>query len=239
LNEGHHKKLQWQHLVGRKDAYEHRGGFVVTNGYYWRQASSGQSKDSSANKIPEWAKWTGDPFYDNYAHAEPGTVGAYSSGGIWRLSQSLTVLWNKDLKAVLDDEVFSKIGIAANEWDWLPGKVVHDDVDFYPHMPGYGAFIDPPYEINGHPVRGGGGWVVMSAKNLARFGHLIATGGIWKGERVISPDFLRGHHGGNGCHVNGESTYYTAMGRVTTQGINHPLPDHLFAGPVKARSVVA
>ena len=100
-------------------------------------------------------------------------------------------------------------------------------------MPGYGDFLDPPYEINGHVVRGGGGWVVMSASNLARFGHLVATQGLWNGERLISEDYLRGHSGGNGSLVSGESTYYTAMGKVTTVGIGHPLPNDLFSRPIQ------
>lgn len=43
----------------------------------------------------------------------------------------------------------SKIGIPADRWDWVPGKVVHDEIHWYPNMPGYGDFIDPPYEIGG------------------------------------------------------------------------------------------
>lgn len=228
LDAGHHKKLTWQHLLGYgKDNYEHKGGFPVTNGCYWRSGSAGWNRDTSKNAIPGWAKWTGDPFYDNYAHAEPGTVGAYSSGGFWRLSQALTSLWNRDIKEVLDVRLFSKMGIPADEWDWVPGKVVHEDKSWYPDMPGYGDFIDPPYEINGHVVRGGPGWVVMSASNLARFSLLVATGGIWKDERLISCDWIRGH-GGTTSRVAGESRFYTCMGKVSTNGEPFPIPEHLF-----------
>ena len=100
------------------------------------------------SSVPDWAEWTGDPFFDNYSHAKPGTERTYSSGGIWRLSQALTSLWQQDLKQVLDDGLMSKIGIPADRWDWFPGKAVHDDPDWYPSMPGYGDFIDPPYEIS-------------------------------------------------------------------------------------------
>lgn len=55
----------------------------------------------------------------------------YSSGGYWRLGQALTALWDKDLKQVLQDELFSHLGIPPERWDWLPGKVVHDNRDFY------------------------------------------------------------------------------------------------------------
>jgi CubicO group peptidase (beta-lactamase class C family) len=233
LDQGYHKTLTWYHLIGPKDDKFHYGGFPVTNGYYWRKASYAHGQTSwgqgfyapsnsavdTGRPVPDWANWTGDPFYDNYSHIEPGTVGIYSSGGIWRLSQALTALWNQDLKQVLDEKLFSKIGISADRWDWTPGRVVHEDKSFYPHMPGYGDFLDPPYEINGHRVRGGGGWAVMSAKDLARFGLLVATGGVWKGERLIGSDWVRNHGGGNGSFLTGDARTYISFGVVATVGL--------------------
>ncbi len=235
LDRGHHRTLTWQHLIGRKDEYEHRGGFPVTNGYFWRQGSTAQSSrgDPKHASVPDWAHWTGDPFYDNYAHAPPGSVGMYSSGGLWRLSQALTALWGRDMKAVMDERIFSHLRVPPERWDWTPGRVVHETRDWYPHMPGYGDYLDPPHEIGGHPVRGGPGWVVMSAKDLARFGLLVATRGTWRGERLVSADWVRGHSGGNGSYVGGESVHYTSVGRVTTDAGPGPLPDKLFVGPVK------
>jgi CubicO group peptidase (beta-lactamase class C family) len=231
LDRGHHVSLTWNHLVGLLHRYAHCGGFPVTNGFLWRKGPNAQSPDEHVTGIPSWSVWTGDPFYDNYSHAEPGTVEAYSSGGLWRLSQALTFVWGRSLKDVLDEYLFSRICIEPNEWDWLPGRLVRETRDFYPHMPGYGDFIDPPYEIGGCPVVGGGGWVVMSAKNLARFGHLVATGGMWKGERLVGAKWLRSHHGGNGSFAGGESLNYTAMGRVTASSVPFPLPEELFARP--------
>ncbi len=199
---------------------------------------------------PEWANWTGDPFYDNYAHVEPGTIGRYASGGVWRLSQALTALWNRDLKEVLDEKIMSKIGLPAGRWDWLSGGAVLEGEDFYPLWPSAFNYLDTPHEINGHVVRSGPGWAVMTASDLARFGHLVATRGNWKGEQLLDPQWLRGHGGGNGSGVCGESRYYTAMAMITTQGIDHPynssagpisfmttresfVPADLFAGPVR------
>ena len=42
----------------------------------------------------------------------------------------------------------------------MAGREVFENKNFYPSMPGYGDFVDPPYEIDGHVVRGGGGWAV-------------------------------------------------------------------------------
>ena len=110
-------------------------------------------------------------------------------------------------------------------------------------MPDTYTYLDPPYEVNGHPVRSGPGWVIMSASDLARFGHLNATRGIWKGQSVIDPDWLRGHSGGNKSGASGEETYFTALGVVTTEGIDYShatetssfLPEDLFIGPVRVR----
>ena len=174
LNQDHHRALTFDHLAGMT------GGFPISNGHFW------EIRSDAFPGIPEWADWTGDPRYDNYAHVEPGRYEHYSSGGYWRLSQALTAIWGRDLKQVLDDHVMNKIGIAADDWEWLSGEQVYQDSLFYPEMPGYGNFLDPPFRIDGNAVIGGGGWVVMSAGNLARVGLLIATDGLWRGERIIS-----------------------------------------------------
>jgi CubicO group peptidase (beta-lactamase class C family) len=223
LNQGHHDSLTFLHLV------THRGGFPITNGYTWKDC---KTPDADA-VAPPWSKCTGDPDSDNYAHAQPGTVGqTYSSGAYWRLGQALTAIWKKDLKQVMDEKLFSKMGIPADRWDWTPGQTVHDNSDYYPKMPGYGLYLDPPYTISGQTVRGGPGWVVMSAKDLARFGLLIATGGIWKGERLITgTNLLRAHSGGGGSNVNGVGgSIMVSWGKVTAEGINFSdIPLHLFA----------
>ncbi len=241
LDRGHHRELTWRHLLGDKEVYGHLGGFPVTNGFHWRNATPAEQQNAASvalfgpSQVPEWADWTGDPYYDNYAHTRPGSARVYSSGGIWRLSQALTHLLGEDLKAVVDRRLFGPMGIPADRWEWTPGRTLFETKDWYPDAPGYGDFVDPPYEIGGHVVRGGPGWVFISALDLARFGHLVATGGMWDGERLTGPEWLRGHHGGDSNQVGGEPVQFTAMARVSTLGIEHPLPEGLFAGPVMMR----
>ncbi len=230
LNRGHHQYLTFRHLS------EMRGGFPVTNAYFWKnKANTGEFNPG----IPAWAKWTGDPDYDNYAHVEPGKHRQYSSGGYWRLSQVLTAVWRKDLKALLDEKIMSKIGIPENRWEWISGEEVHNNKMFYPQTPGYGDFLDPPFKIDGLPVRGGGGWVVMSAMVFARVGLLIATGGIWKGEQLISR--IGGNAGVNANTVEGWGRIkgkeaYFSFGKVAT-GFNDPTEEQLASwiiGPIAA-----
>lgn len=145
---------------------------------------------------------------------------------------NLAAMWKKDLKQVLDECIMSHLGIPVDRWDWTPGQVVHDNRDWYPTMPGYGAFLDPPYHINGQVVRGGPGWVVMSAKDLARWGLLVATGGHWKGKRLISS--IQGHGGGNGSHAGGTGgDVVGSWGIVTSNFVQSSIPWNLFVEPPK------
>ncbi len=241
LNHGHHRTLTWRHLIGPKRNRTHQGGFPMELGNEWSKGREGRSRTEADRWCPAWATWTGDPFYDLYSHVEPGTVDHYSSAGFWRLGQALTCVWDRDLKDVLDERLFGKIGIPPERWDWYTGKAVSESRFFYPDIPDSYTYLDPPFEINGHVVRSGPGWVVMSPLDIARFGHLLATRGRWEGEQLVDPDWLRGHSGGNRCGVSGESTYFTAMAQVTTDGFNHThsivttslLPEDLFVSPVR------
>ncbi len=245
LDQGHHRTLTWRHLVGIKWEGGHYGGFPIEIGYFWKIGREA-TPDEFKSMVPEWANWTGDPFHDIYSHIEPGSMRHYSSAGTWRVAQALTYLWDRDLKDVLDEKIMSRIGIAPDDWDWMIGRDVQQDRDFYPAMPNSWEYLDPPYEINGHPVRSGPGWAVMNAKALARYGLLVATGGNWKGEQLIAPGWTRTHSGGNGSGLHGESRRYTSMGRVAMEGIDMRfstareslLPQDIFVGPVRRSSMV-
>jgi CubicO group peptidase (beta-lactamase class C family) len=221
MNEGHHNHLTFNHLKN------HMGAFAITNGHSWKLFGKNYGQDP-----PPWAECTRDPDYDNYAQAKPGTVTKqYSSGGYWRLAQALTALWDKDLKEVMDEHLFGQMGIEPDDWDWLSGQVVHDSKDLYPRMPDYGLFCDPPYKINGHVVRTGGTGVVMSAKDLARYGLLVATSGEWKGKRLITVVVDAG--GGNGSAARGYRGVIGSRGDVTTTMKGTKVPWDLFKDPPK------
>ena len=239
LDQGHHVGLTWRQLIN------HQGGFILESGYHWRTGEGMTVSPGAVFKIdpPKWVKWTKDPLFDNYAHTEPGTITQYSSGGYWRLGQALTAAWNRDLKEVLDEELFRHMDIPTDRWDWLPGQTVHATKDFYPAYPGYGDYVDPPYKINGHIVRGAPGWVVMSSEDLARFGLLVATRGIWKGRQLVPPEWLQGHAGLDVHVVAGDPETYVSIAKINTknfpfgtdvgtQGKLH-FPKELIVGPVK------
>jgi len=229
-----HCNITWRHLL------EHEAGFVLESGYHWRRRIGFHAK------LAPGVRWTGDPLFDNYAHLPPGQRRHYSSGGYVRLGQALTAAWNRDLKDVLQEYLFDPLGIPPDRWDWLSARTVHERRDFYPAYPGYGEYVDPPYEINGHVVRGGAGWFVLSAEDLARFGWLIATRGVWKGERLVGPQWLRGH-AGVGIHVvAGDPETLVAIAKINTAGFpfgqrvgtrgHFSFPRKLVVAPVRAQS---
>ncbi|GGY06528.1 hypothetical protein GCM10007160_37610 [Litchfieldella qijiaojingensis] len=205
LDYGAHRFISFNYL------YCHCAGFPVTNGFFWRNQKN----------VPKWASCSGDPSRDNYAHCQPGKFTCYSSGGYWRLSQILTKVWGQDLKSVLDEHLFSKIGIEPSSWRWLGGDEVRSNMFFYPEMPGYGDFIDPPYTINGYRIQGGGGWVEMSPVDLARVGLLIARRGLWEKCRLLSDsELLNGHKGGNDSELYVDKARDLVFAKVTTDGLD-------------------
>jgi CubicO group peptidase (beta-lactamase class C family) len=158
LTAGHHEKLTWRHLIGRRDESLHWGGFPFEIGNRWREQRTGLQEADAVAGVPEWASCTGDPCYDCYAHTDPGTVGLYSSAGFWRLGQALTAVWGRDIKDVVQERLFDAIGIPAERWGWLTGRQVKDQKYFYPTIPDSYTYLDPPYEIDGNVVRSGPGW---------------------------------------------------------------------------------
>ncbi len=219
MTNGHHTSLRFLHLVGLNypnhmvvEGTDQLGGFPVTNGSMWR----------TRQRVPDWANWhDGDPDRANYAHVKPGTTTYYASGGLWRVSQALTYVWDQDLKEMLDDKIMSKIGIPSDRWDWLSGHHVRFD-PIYPDYPDYGEFCDEPHRIRGHWVRGGGGWVVMTPRDMARVGLLLACGGWWKGEKLVNLATYNeaGHSGAGVSYCQGYRSWdgtdlYCSCGRLT------------------------
>ena len=218
LDQGHHRTVTFKHLLTMQ------GGFPVSNGCFWRRGEH-----------PDWAEaHDGDPDRASFAQRPPGEGYHYSSGGFWRCTQALTHLFVRELKDVLDEAVFSHMGIPAQRWDWFTGQHVRETVDLYPEWPGYGEFLDPPYEIRGKRVQGGGGWVVISASDLARVGVLLAGGGLWRGEVLLSAgEFvtegqsseIRGWNGGNSSTLSAWTrSDQLVIAAVTTAGLDwrHP-----------------
>jgi len=87
------------------------------------------------------------------------------------------------------------------------------------------------------------GWMKLSAEDLARFGHLIATGGMWNGKRLLGSQWLRGHAGLDIHVVGGDPETLVAIARINTRGFPFgadvgtqgklAFPKDLIVGPVR------
>ena len=74
---------------------------------------------------------------------------------------------------------------------------MQEDEKLLPHVAlGMGTISILPMRSTGTSYEAVPGGAVMSASDLARFGHLIATRGNWNGEQLLDPQWLRGHWGG-------------------------------------------
>ncbi len=81
----------------------------------------------------------------------------------------------------------------------------------------------------------------MSPEDLARFGLLIATRGMWKGKRLVSPKFLPNLQYGVWIHAfAGDPDTMVHYAKINTKefpfgGVgDFSFPEELIAGPVRA-----
>jgi CubicO group peptidase (beta-lactamase class C family) len=102
---------------------------------------------------------------------KPGTFYEYNDVRVNRLSLSLLQLFKEELPTVLKRRIMDPIG-ASSGWRWdgyRNSRVVVDGKDL-------------------HSVPGGGHWgggIVISARDLALTGLLVAQGGVWQGRQIL------------------------------------------------------
>jgi CubicO group peptidase (beta-lactamase class C family) len=93
--------------------------------------------------------------------AEPGTVFDYSDAAFSHLTLGFVHLTGRELADFMNERVSGPIGIEKLDWG----------------IQGGGGFIGP----HSNPHSG----IVVSARELARFGYLMLHGGNWAGEQVV------------------------------------------------------
>jgi len=105
------------------------------------------------------------------AMKKPGTYYEYNDVRVNRLSLSLLQLFKEPLPSVLKQRIMDPIG-ASTGWKWDGYRNSTVTVDGKPMM----------------SVPGGGHWgggIVISAKDLALMGLLVAQGGAWNGKPLL------------------------------------------------------
>jgi CubicO group peptidase (beta-lactamase class C family) len=107
---------------------------------------------------------------------EPGTYYKYNDVRVNILAYSLLQVWRKPLPQVLKDEVMDPIG-ASTTWRWLgyPNSYVNVDGLQMQSVSGGGHF---------------GGGIFINTLDHARFGLLFLRNGKWKGQQLISENWI-------------------------------------------------
>lgn len=111
------------------------------------------------------------------AFREPGTHMEYNDVRVNVLAYSLTHLWRKPVPLVLKEQLMDRIG-ASPTWRWH----------------GYDNAWTVIDGLKMQSVTGGGhsgGGMFISTEDMARFGLLFMSEGVWDGERIISEEWIQ------------------------------------------------
>ena len=119
-------------------------------------------------------------FYHRRGRTEPrqapGTHYEYNDVRVNLASYAALQVWRRSLPAVLKELVMDPIG-ATDSWVWHGYSTSNVEID--------GQTIN---SVAGGGHWGGGLWI--SARDMARFGLLFLRHGSWKGDEIISPEWI-------------------------------------------------
>ncbi|WP_396590870.1 serine hydrolase domain-containing protein [Allomuricauda sp. R78024] len=142
---------------------------------------------------------------------EPGTVMEYNDVRVNVLSYSLTHVWRKPMPIVLKEHLMDKID-ASTTWRWYGYDHAWTEVD----------------GIQMKSVTGGGhsgAGLFINTEDMARFGLVFLNNGKWKGEQLLSEDWIAKATIPSVPNVN-----YGYMWWLNQKGSRHweGVPEHLF-----------
>jgi CubicO group peptidase (beta-lactamase class C family) len=158
----HNQPITWRQLLQQTSEW---------HGTLWGKADSiDYNRDVGKSELGHATKGTPRPL-----HA-PGTYWEYNDVRVNRLSLSLLRLFREPLDAVLRRTIMDPIGASAT-WEWRPYRNAWITIDGQ-RMPA----------VPGGSHWGGGLW--MSSRDHARFGLLMARGGVWGGRRLVSQAWI-------------------------------------------------
>ncbi len=95
---------------------------------------------------------------------EPGSEFNYNSGGTHLLSAIIQRALEMTTESYAREELFGPLGISELRWD---------------------------YYVSPKGVTPGAWGLFLSARDMAKIGHLYLNQGCWEGEQIVSPDWVR------------------------------------------------
>ncbi|MEM9832266.1 MAG: serine hydrolase [Bacteroidota bacterium] len=111
------------------------------------------------------ADWSWTPYQPGEPIFDPGTAYAYWDEAMMMKGRTLTQILQQDLHEYLTQKLTDPIGIG--EWTW-----------------------GQEGELNGIPIRNGCTNVHVSARQLARVGHLFLNKGNWNGQQIVPEEWV-------------------------------------------------
>jgi len=142
---------------------------------------------------------------------EPGTVFEYNDVRVNVLAYSLLNVWRKPLPQLLKEKIMNPIG-ASTTWRWYGYHNSWVNID----------------GTNMQSVSGGGhsgGGLFINTKDHARFGLLFLNNGKWKGQQLISENWIKEATTPSKANAN-----YGFMWWLNQKGTRHweGLPEHIY-----------
>ena len=113
-----------------------------------------------ASPTPTYGDWSATPYQPGTPLFAPGTDYLYWDEAMMMFARALTRIAGEDLYELLDRRIAQPIGMT---WDW-----------------------ETEGTVDGITIRQGSGMVIVSARELARFGQLFLRRGRWNDQQLVS-----------------------------------------------------
>lgn len=113
---------------------------------------------------PQYGDWSATPYDPGTPLFAPGTAYLYWDEAMMMFARALTRIAGEDLYDLLDRRMAQPIGMT---WDW-----------------------ETEGTVDGITIRQGSGFVIVSSRELARFGQLFLRRGDWDGQQLVNEPWI-------------------------------------------------
>lgn len=150
-----------RNVDARKERMTLRHVLTMTTGLDWDEDVPYDDPHNGSSLMEATQDWVRFVIDQPMAH-EPGTTFAYSSGATELLAQIFRKETGQDIERYARAHLFGPLGITHYHWKRTPLGEVDTEGGLY-----------------------------LSSGDLAKFGYLYLRDGVWNGERLLSPEWIR------------------------------------------------
>ncbi|MDX2156779.1 MAG: serine hydrolase [Hyphomicrobiaceae bacterium] len=157
----HNARITWRHLLQQSSEWDGVLWEKSDQVDHYRQLGAGADNSRKGDLRPR---------------QPPGTFYEYNDVRVNLLALALLMRFKRPLPEVLRERIMDPIG-ASGEWEWHGYRTSWLDVD--------GRRVQ---SVSGGAHWGGG--MLISARDQARLGLLVARGGTWGGRQLLPPAYV-------------------------------------------------